>query len=112
MSRQAGGARLMHRIIWIAAAIGFVLWSLLAWFGYAMLGWARDFAMVNADRLTVSEFADGLLLAADLLGTAGGTAIVFLWLFGTALIAAIAFAVSWLVRRYGGSDHPRIEVLR
>lgn len=103
----------MQRIVWIAATIGFALWSLLAWLGYAMLGWVAEFTTNNADRLTIGgEFTDWLLWAADLLGAAGGTLIVILWLLGSAMIAVLAFAVSWLVRRYGGEDHhPRIEVL-
>ena len=90
----------MQRLIWIIAGIGFVLWSLLAWLGYAVLGWVGDLTASNAGQLTTNmEMADWLAWAAEVIGAAGGTLIVILWLFGSAVIAVIAFGISRLVQR-------------
>ena len=98
----------MQRAIWIVAAIGFLLWSLLAWLGYAVLGWVGDFTANNAGHLTATtELADWLAWAAEVIGAAGGTLIVILWLFGGAAIAVFAFGISWLLGRH---DSPRSTV--
>ena len=95
----------MQRAIWIVAAICFVFWSLLAWLGYAVLGWVGDFTANNAGQLTTNmEMADWLAWAADMVGAAGGTLIVILWLFGSAVIAVVAFALSRLL---GNRERPR-----
>lgn len=91
----------MQRVIWIVAAIGFLLWSLMAWLGYAVLGWVGDFTASNAGRLTAgAEMSEWLAWAAEVIGAAGGTLIVILWLFGSAAIAVMAFGASWLLRRH------------
>lgn len=91
----------MQRAIWIIAGVAFVLWSLFAWAGYAVLGWVGDFTASNAGQLTASmEMADWLAWAAEVIGAAGGTLIVILWLFGSAVIAVLAFGISWLLRRH------------
>lgn len=98
----------MQRLVWIVAAVGFALWSLFAWLGYAMLGWAGDFTASNAGHLTANtEMADWLAWAAEVIGAAGGMFIVILWLFGSAVIAVIAFGISRLVQR---QDAPRSGV--
>ena len=97
----------MQRAIWIIAAIGFVLWSLLAWLGYAVLGWVGDFTANNAGQLTAStEIADWLAWAAEVIGAAGGTLIVILWLFGSTVIAVIAFGISRLAQRREAAPLP------
>lgn len=90
----------MQRLIWIVAGIGFVVWSLLAWFGYAVLGWVGEFTANNAGQFGANtELADWLAWAAGTIGAAGGTLIVIVWLFGAAVIAAVAFGIAKLVQR-------------
>lgn len=102
----------MQRVVWIVAAIGFVLWSILAWLGHVVLGWLADFATRNADQLTIGgEFADWLTWAADLIGAAGGTLIVIVWLFGSIVIAVLAFVISKLAQRYVEGRSDRYQVL-
>jgi len=95
----------MQRLVWIGAAVAFALWSLCAWLGYAMLGWVGDFTASNAGHLTAgTEMADWLVWAAEMIGAAGGTLIVIFWLFGSAVIAVLAFALSRLL---GNRERPR-----
>lgn len=102
----------MQRVVWIVAGIGFLLWSLLAWAGHAVLDWLADFTAGNAGQLTANmELADWLAWAAGLAGSAGGALIVVVWLFGSAVIALAAFGISRLVLRYGAQQRPRYEVL-
>lgn len=102
----------MPRLIWIIAGAGFVLWSLFAWLGYAVLGWAGDFTASNAGNLTASaELADWLAWAAGVIGAAGGTLIVIVWLFGSAVIAVMAFGISRLVQHRNPPRPPRYRVL-
>lgn len=86
----------MQRAIWIIAAIGFVLWSLFAWLGYAVLGWVGDFTANNAGQLAGAEMAGFLTWAAGVVGATGGTLIVIVWIFGSAVIAIIAAALAKL----------------
>lgn len=93
----------MQRAIWIVAAIVFLLWSLFAWLGYAMLGWVGDFTASNAGQLAGAEMADFLVWAAGVIGATGGTLIVIVWIIGGAVIGVVA---ALLAKLASGSRQP------
>src|SRR5690606_8514944 len=98
----------MQRAVWIVAGIIFLLWSLFAWLGSAVLGWLGDFTTSNAGRLTDLEMADWLVWAADFIGATGAALIVIVWLIGSVAIALLAALLAKLAGG-GGGGRPRLE---
>lgn len=96
----------MQRAIWIVAAIVFLLWSLFAWLGYAVLGWVGDFTANNAGQLAGAEMADFLAWAAGMIDATGGTLIVIVWIIGSAVIAVLAAVLAKLI---GGRQPHRAD---
>ena len=88
---------ILAKILLVMAA---VVWSLVAWGSYALIGWVGGFAAENADMFTGHpEAVVFIAWVASALTSAGLTGVVVAWLFGLALILLVPAIVGRLARR-------------
>ncbi len=82
------------------AVVAAVVWSLVAWGSYALIGWVGQFAAQNADMVTGHpETVVFLSWAASVLTSVGLAGVVVAWLVGLGLILLAPAAVGALTRR-------------
>jgi len=82
------------------AVLAAILWSLVAWGSYALIGWVGGFAAVNADAFTGHpELATWVSWAASVLTSVGLAGVVVAWLVGLALLLLAPALVGRLARR-------------
>ncbi len=90
----------MRRLVMIAAAVVFALWSLFAWAVHALLGAAAGFAVANTWLLPVPP--EWVYWAAQVFDGASGVGSVLVWIvwaLGAALIVIVAMIALKLAGR-------------
>jgi hypothetical protein len=94
----------MRTLVWMLAWASVALWSLVAWMGHGLVGFAGDVVADNADVAPVTpegvELLSGLV---DWIAWAGQGAVVAVWAIGALAILAAAAVV---VRLLGGRGTP------
>jgi hypothetical protein len=89
----------MKTLVWILAWISVAIWSLVAWAGHGLLGFAGGMVADNADVAPVTpegvELLSGL---ADWMTWAGQGAVVVVWAVGALAILGVAALVARLLR--------------
>lgn len=82
------------------AVLAALLWSVVAWGSYALIGWVGGFAAHNADAFTGHpEAVVWLSWAASVLTSVGLAGVVVAWLAGLALLLLAPALVGRLARR-------------
>jgi hypothetical protein len=77
----------MSKVLRTLIVIGAVLWSLMWWGGYALIGWGEGFA---------TGYAGEWAWVPDVLGGLGQGVIIFIWVFGLIAAAALFWLAGFL----------------
>ena len=95
----------MRRFILVLAAIGLIIWSLLAWAASGLLGFAEGIAATSAPFIPLPP--ELVYWVAGLMSGAGGLLVWVVWFIGAAIIAITTMVLLALVRpRYPGPARP------
>lgn len=90
----------MRTLVKGLAVLAAIVWSLVAWGSYALIGWVGGFAAQNADAFTGHpETVVFLSWAASVLTSVGLAGVVVAWLFGLALILVAPAVIGRFARR-------------
>ncbi|MBM3573189.1 MAG: hypothetical protein FJX52_12670 [Alphaproteobacteria bacterium] len=100
----------MRHVLWLLALVAAILWSLLAWGAYAVIGAIGALIAANADWLAQhAERAAGLSWFTDGLTSLGLAGVVAVWLIGLAVIAAAALGLSMAAGRPWRHGAPKVD---
>jgi len=86
----------MRNFILVLAAIGLLIWSLLAWAASGLIGVAGGIAATTAPFIPLPP--ELVLWMAGLLSGAGGIVVWIVWFLGAAVIAIVTMTLLALIR--------------
>jgi hypothetical protein len=86
-------------MLWLGCVVAALLWSLLAWAAYGLVGWAGGLAASNADWVTAHpETVEWLSWSAAWLTAVGLAGVVAVWAIGAGLILFLPAALRFVRR--------------
>jgi hypothetical protein len=93
------GDMMMRKLIWPLIALGLAIWSLIAWFAYAVIRWGGNIVSSNADQIPVEPEAVELFSWLAVFGTdILQWLVVGVWAIGAVIALGLGFALNKMGR--------------